>query len=239
MNNNFRLSISVIVFLAALISEARADRVYLKNGRSMEGLVKQQDDTSVEFEVGIGFIKLRKTEIERIENSSPEEAAAIRRKWEEKKIKEQQEREVWAKQKKLEEERAPKEVTVNKESGHMIVKALLNKKINATLLVDTGASGVLLSKSMGDKLGIITDKTAKLDNPMVELTLADGRKAQAKYVVLQSVKVQDVEAYNVEGAVLLDDKAKIAYDGLLGMSFLNRFNFKFDNKQGKLILEKI
>jgi len=239
MNKNFRALLLIIAFLAVFAIEARADKLYLKNGAVIEGVVKQEDANSVEFEVNIGFVKFRKTEIERIERASFEEIAMMRRKWQEKKIRDEQERIAWAEQERLRKERAPKEVRWNKESGHIIVNALLNKKINATLVVDTGASGVLLSKSIGDKLGIMTDKTSGKANPIVQLTLADGRKIEAQYVVLQSVKVQDAEAYDVEGAILLEDKAGIAYDGLLGMSFLNRFNFKFDNKQEKLILEKI
>lgn len=213
--------------------------MHLKNGRNIEGIVKQEDDNSVEFEVEIGFVKLRKTEIERIERSSPEEIVQIRQEWQQKKISDEQERKAQAEQERLKKEAAPKEVSFNKESGHVIVKALLNKKINATLVVDTGASGVLLSKSIGDKLGVMTDKSTGQENPTIQLTLADGRKTEAQFVVLKSVKVQDAEAYDVEAAILRDDKVGVAYDGLLGMSFLNRFNFKFDNKQEKLILEKI
>ncbi len=241
MSKKFRLLILIIAFLTAFVIEVRADKLYLKNGGVIEGIVKQEDDNSVEFEVNIGFIKFRKTEIEYIEKASAEEIARMRQKWQDKKKRDEQERRAWAEQERLNKERAPKEVRMNKESGHIIVNALLNRKINATLVVDTGASGVLLSKSIGDKLGLInkSDKSGDEKNQIVQLTLADGRKAEAQYIVLQSVKVQDAEAYDVEGAILLDDKADIVYDGLLGMSFLNRFNFKFDNKQEKLILEKI
>lgn len=229
----------VIVFLITFVVNARADKLYLKNGGVLEGIVKDEDNDSVEFEVNIGFVKFRKSEIEQIERESIEEIARLRERWQEKKIRDEQKTKVWAEQERLKKERAPKEVKVNKKLGYIIVNAFLNKKINATLIVDTGASGVLLSKDIGDKLGIMVDKAAGKKNPIVQISLADGRKAEARYVVLESVKVEDVEVNNVEGAILLDDKADITYDGLLGMSFLNKFNFKFNQKEGKLVLEKI
>jgi predicted aspartyl protease len=74
----------------------------------------------------------------------------------------------------------------------------------------------------------------------VELIMADGRKTEAKMVILESVSVQDSEIKNIEAAVLPEkDSAAVPEDGLLGMSFLKKFNFKIDQKNDKLILEKL
>ena len=59
-------------------------------------------------------------------------------------------------------------------------------------------------------------------------------------VILGSVGVQDSEVENIEAAILPEeDSASIPEDGLLGMSFLKKFNFKIDQKNDKLILEKL
>jgi predicted aspartyl protease len=53
------------------------------------------------------------------------------------------------------------------------------------------------------------------------------------------VKVENVEAEDVPAAVLTEAITRPGYeDGLLGMSFLNRFTFKVDYNSGKLILER-
>jgi clan AA aspartic protease (TIGR02281 family) len=232
----------VVIFLTGFISTVRADTLYLKNGRSIEGIVKQENDNTVELEVSIGFVTFNKTEIERIESSLPEEINRIRQKWQKKKINDEAERQLSAERERLKKELAPKEVKTKQESGHLVVSAVLNKNVNTALLVDTGASVMVLSKSIGNKLGLINklNKPGAKENPTVELTVADGRKVSAQYVILESVKVEEVEAEDVEAAILLEDNNETsAFDGVLGMSFLKRFNFKFDNKQGKLILEKI
>jgi clan AA aspartic protease (TIGR02281 family) len=242
MSKSFIFFGLIIVFSTVFAARVGADTLYLKNGRSIEGIVKQQNDNTVELEVDIGFVTFRKTEIERIESSSSAEIDRMRQKWHKKKINDEAERQLSANQERLKNELAPKEVKIKQESGHLVVSAVLNKNVNTALLVDTGASVMVLSKSIGNKLGLINklNKPGAKENPTVELTVADGRKVSAQYVILQSVKVEEVEAEDVEAAILLEDNnAAVVFDGVLGMSFLKRFNFKFDNKQGKLTLEKI
>jgi len=222
--------------------------VYLKNGRQMECMVKTQGKDSVELEVEIGTIRLRMTEISRIEKFTPNENARMQQKWNERKAKADIARKTWqeAENIRLEEERQrkaklPKEVDMKFEGGHMVATARLNKTTTAQLLIDTGATMVVLSRSMGEKLGLVaaadTPENKKMNR--VNLTVADGRKVDAKYVLLDSVMVQDAEANQVETAILLDDKTDVVYDGVLGMSFLKHFNVGFNNKDNKLVLEKL
>jgi clan AA aspartic protease (TIGR02281 family) len=104
------------------------------------------------------------------------------------------------------------------------------------LLLDTGASVIVLSYNIGKRLGI--DSYA--GGNIVQLQMGDGRIINAKYILLESVNVQGVEADNVGAAVLLEDTPDMAFkDGVLGMSFLNRFNFKIDQSKKQLILEKL
>jgi len=67
---------------------------------------------------------------------------------------------------------------------------------------------------------------------------ADGRIIDAKFIILDSVSVEGLEVKNVEAVVLLEESTMNVGDGLLGMSFLNRFNFQIDTVNKKLILEK-
>ena len=70
--------------------------------------------------------------------------------------------------------------------------------------------------------------------------MADGKQINAKQIVLDSIKVENVEAQGVEAAIILDEISDAGLqDGLLGMSFLKKFNFKVDQRNKKLILEKL
>lgn len=224
----FRVLIISGLFLFWLIREVNADIVYLKNGRSIEGLLKEEDEQGIELDVGFGTIKFSKNQIARIEKSSTDESLALKQQWQRHKLELEEER--------LKRELAPKQIEVYPEHGHIMVNAVLNRRVAVSLLLDTGASLVVLPNNIAKKLGINTnEKEAR-----VELQLADGRKVNASYVLLETIKVQDVEAKNVDAAVLLDDVSEIGFkDGLLGMSFLNRFNFKVDQKSKRLILERV
>jgi clan AA aspartic protease (TIGR02281 family) len=227
----FPALVFVILFSSQL--QALADTIYLKNGRSIEGLVKKEDADFVELEISFGSMKFSRKQIERIASSSPEEAAAIRKEWAEEKIRAQ----VRAREAELRREYEPKQINMDKQSGHVVVTTLLNNKVKANLVLDTGASLILLSRKVAVNLG--AGVNGKGGTP-IELIMADGRRENAKMIILDSVKVQDSEVRDVEAAILPDkESADMSEDGLLGMSFLKKFNFKIDQKNDKLILEKL
>ena len=227
MKSSNKIIAIIIIFLSCYIVEAGADIIYLKNGRLIKGLIKRENSREVVLELGFGTIKLSPEEIKAVWRSSPEEAELIRAEWQ--------------KYKRVETDvRQPKKEAVSGEAGisktneGILVNALLNNKVKASLILDTGAYGVLLSKKIGKELGIDTKDARK--SVIEKVTMADGREAEARMMVLNSVAVEGVEAKNVEGAILLGDE--INYDGLLGRSFLNKFSFQIDSANKKLILKE-
>jgi len=226
------IKILILIFLFGFVIVGYADTLYLKNGRTIEGIIKSEDNNTVELEVSGGVVKFQKNEINSISRSSTGESAALRQKWEKNRL----ETRGRISQQKREEEVKPKEVEFSKDSLGIIVRATLNKKVEADLVLDTGATLTMIRKNVAEKLGINVDRL----KPDLKSILADGRQVNAKYIVLDSVRVENSESENVEACILLDDVAgQEMYDGLLGMSFLKRFNFKIDHKEKKLILEKL
>jgi clan AA aspartic protease (TIGR02281 family) len=226
------LKITIFLLFFGCVSTLYADTLYLKNKRSMEGIVKSEDSEMVDLEVYGGSVKFKKSEIDRIEKTTAAESGLLRRKWEAKK-KEQQQR---IEQQKLAEEEKPKRIEFSKDSQGIIIEATLNNKVKVSLVLDTGASVILLGKGVAEKLGINPGNM----KPDAKITVADGRKVDAKYITLESVKVVNVEAVKVEAAIIFDEIGDAGFhDGLLGMSFLKRFNFKVDQRDKKLILERL
>jgi len=223
----------VFLILFSFLSRSSADTLYLKNGRSIEGLIKKEDADNVDLEISFGSMKFSKKQIERIQRSTPAEILLIRQDWADEKIKSQER----AREMEIIREHEPKQVSMDKQSGHVKVTTTLNKKVKANLILDTGSSLVILSNKIANDLGI--DANGKDTNP-IELIMADGRKALARMVILESVSVQDSEVGNIEAAIMPEkESANIPEDGLLGMSFLKKFSFKIDQKNDKLILEKL
>ena len=115
---------------------------------------------------------------------------------------------------------------------HAIITARINNRVDARLLLDTGASVVQISQALAQKLNLdLTDK------PMVKVTLADGRESEVKAVMLDSVQVADALAEGVAGIVSPSELSH-GVDGLLGMSFLQGFDVRLDGFSNKLILKR-
>ena len=189
--------VSILFFLVGFISDACADIVYLRNGRSMEGLITKEDDQEVQLSIGIGTVRFRRIEIESIHKSGPEETALIRKEWEDQKQKKRElrlERELELEEARQKESLLPKEIQASQTGDHMIVSALLNDRVKASLLLDTGASLILISNQIAQQLEI---ETGEPKQQTITAMLADGRQVEAYYIVLESVNVQGAEAKQI------------------------------------------
>ena len=115
---------------------------------------------------------------------------------------------------------------------HHQVQATLNGPNNValrvTLLVDTGATTLVLPESMAAQLGF--DPT----NLQAGVSQTAGGTIPMRLGVLQSVEVGGVLAENVQVSFIGDKQLNGA--NLLGMSFLNRFRFSLDDENNELLL---
>ena len=249
-------SIIVIIFLSlsSFAAVARADTIYFNNGGTIEGIIKSENADHVDIDIGFGTITCAKQEIMKIERSTPDETAALTEKWEKKRAELKNSEAEFARERQknfeeyqrwTQEEREKKakeeagEGTINlvrdPETRDILVDVFLNDKAKATLVLDTGASIVVLTKKKGEELGL---NLADTKNSLATLQLAGDHRVTAKMVMLKSVRINDIEVKNVLAGVLLDDASIGLKDGLLGMTFLNQFNLKIDLKNMKMALEK-
>ena len=113
-----------------------------------------------------------------------------------------------------------------------LVTVLVNDRVAGKFLLDTGAGIVMLSDAFARRLGLDPDGL-----PSAEFIVADGRKITGRSVILGSMKLGEARAENVEAAILPSGPGA-DLDGLLGMSFLNRFAVHLDGAGGKLTLKQ-
>ena len=100
---------------------------------------------------------------------------------------------------------------------------------DGTFIVDTGASFVAVSKAFATRAKLPVD-----GNNGISLQTANG-VSQATHTTAATVKVGRVEASDIT-AVVLDDEAALGgeVDGLLGRSFLSRFDVTFGSREWRI-----
>ena len=114
---------------------------------------------------------------------------------------------------------------------HYVVEVLLNGSIKANLIVDTGATMVVLSDRIGKRLGIHSNSNL----PTIGMNTAGGT-IQAPLFILDSVKIGTAEVLNVETTT---NPYMGNMDGLLGMSFLGEFKVEMDRQNWELTLKPL
>ncbi|MCR8956502.1 TIGR02281 family clan AA aspartic protease [Variovorax sp. S2] len=109
--------------------------------------------------------------------------------------------------------------------GHFMTQGAINGR-TVTFMLDTGATSIALSAADAQRIGLDYSKGQR-----VQMNTANGVSSGYK-LRLQSVRVGDVEVYDVEAIVSPQPMPFV----LLGNSFINRFSMRRDADQ--MVLEK-
>ena len=115
--------------------------------------------------------------------------------------------------------------------GHLLADVLINNKVHASLIVDTGSPVVMLNSVFVRELGLDLSQS---DKGYVEVL---NGKHKAAMVTLNSVELGGAEIKDISAVVLFEDSKEVK-DGILGMSFLSKFHFTLDQAGQRLILRK-
>ena len=101
------------------------------------------------------------------------------------------------------------------------------------MVVDSGASSICLPYTLAEKL----DLKPGPSDPVIQMSLADGRVIEGHRKIIPKVRVGKFEVEKVECAVLGQDAVNAP--ALLGMSFLGHFKFELDTDAKTLTMVKI
>ncbi len=116
-------------------------------------------------------------------------------------------------------------------NGNYAVKVVLNGKTTLRLMLDTGASMVVLHPSIARQVGIRDINK----QPKIVVSTAGGKELNS-IGVLDSVQAGQAIVPDVE--VTFNSHME-PEGGLLGMTFLNDFRFEIDRQQNLLILRPL
>jgi clan AA aspartic protease (TIGR02281 family) len=131
----------------------------------------------------------------------------------------------------LEKTVTSEKIPLRREGNSYFATVVINGKPPQEMIVDTGASSVVLPYSVAIECGVKPEESTAT----VIATVADGSKVKSKLIQLDSIRVGKFTAEHVE-CVVLPPGAKNA-PTLLGMTYLSRFNFSINGTE--LVLSKI
>jgi len=109
-----------------------------------------------------------------------------------------------------------------------LAEVILNERVKRYLVVDSGASFILINQQTAKELGVTIDEST----PFIPGTTVSG-VILTPLVTLKSVRVGNAAVENVEAVVYSMPSGQ---DGLLGNSFLNKFRLVLDAINSKMIL---
>jgi len=122
-------------------------------------------------------------------------------------------------------------VELHREHGVDHIDVMLNGKAPIQMVFDTGAGPTTLPAAVAAQLNL------KPTGRTVSCVVADGTKVVAKEMIIRSVTVGRLTVRDVTCVVMPKDKGDVA--PLLGQSFLQRFDFKYTQGSGRLVLTKV
>jgi predicted aspartyl protease len=118
-------------------------------------------------------------------------------------------------------------VPVEALGASVIVPVMLNRSLKAYLVLDTGATGTVVSRRIASNLGLPKIGSTK--------TITVGGSVTRPIARLRSLKVGEAEVQNL--VVLIHDfHPHPRIEGLLGMDFLGRFHVSLDSRKQLLVL---
>lgn len=136
---------------------------------------------------------------------------------------------------KLEENVLSEEIPLRREGGLFFVNVVFNGEAGNTheMAIDTGASIVCLPYSLAKAVGLEPDENSEV----MRMSMADGSIVPGRKVFAKELRVGKFSVENVECVVMPVELPNAA--PLLGQTFLDKFGYKIDSDQQKLIVSQV
>lgn len=136
---------------------------------------------------------------------------------------------------KLEEKILSEEIPLRREGGLFFVPVVFNGEAGNTheMAIDTGASIVSLPYALAKAVGLEPNEQSEL----MRMEMADGSIVPGRKVIAKELRVGKFIVENVECVVMPAELPNAA--PLLGQTFLDKFGYKIDSDQQRLIISKV
>jgi clan AA aspartic protease (TIGR02281 family) len=122
---------------------------------------------------------------------------------------------------------------IQAQNGIILVELSLNDGVRARMVLDTGASLVVISEDLARRLRL----DSASDASRIKLQTAGG-EIEGRDVVIDRVELGSAIRENVRAAVNYQPRVFKGFDGLLGASFLDAYRVTIDYQQRKIHLRR-
>lgn len=218
-------AVFAMVFLSGS-APARADTVTMEDGRTWKGLIVAHTERDLKLDLGFDVASLEKKKIVSFKCSDAAERGRLKKELDSKRLR----RDTLLSRR----DGGAREAPLINEGGHVFVEATLNGHAKARLFLDTGSTVTILTPEAAARAGLSMDDAGR----PIEIVTSDGRKNPTKMLTLDSLSVGGAEVRHVDVVIVKHRNGKPLYgDGLLGVSYLSRFDFKIDYRRRVLVLE--
>ena len=117
--------------------------------------------------------------------------------------------------------------------GLIVVEAILNDRVKARMVFDTGANLVVITEELYNKL----NQDPSSGDEVIKLHTNCG-EVEGRSFVIQKIELEGARKESVRSVITPDADALKGFDGLLGLSFLGDFKIAIDYQNGKILLGK-
>lgn len=121
------------------------------------------------------------------------------------------------------------DIPLSGDGKHLIVNGTLNGTVSGQMLIDTGASYCVLTRSTAKKLGL-----QRRGERTIPVATANGQ-VEADLVEIDAVELRGARLSGVDAVIM--DAVEPPLIGIIGLNFLTRYRFSVDLAEGTLRLE--
>ena len=115
----------------------------------------------------------------------------------------------------------------------VIIKAVFNGSVTASMAIDTGAPGTVISSTLAKKLGLFDEGQGRL----LITTGGIGGSAPAVRSIIDTIQVGGAKIEFVPTTLIAP--ISDAFDGLLGLDFVSNYSVTIDSKRMVVVFEAL
>jgi clan AA aspartic protease (TIGR02281 family) len=126
------------------------------------------------------------------------------------------------------------EIPLRRAGNTFYITVWINDQFPVEMILDTGATGILLNNATANKIGIRPSDTLRIESA----TIADGSKVSQRTFMLKKIQIGIFSVTDIPASALVVESNSHT-PLLLGMEFLKHFHFSIDARTNRLILERM